>query len=307
MSARGRRHLLWTGLFCAAVSAWGALPAAAQWDPNQAAVNSCVQELTYQLRAEGQARDPRADLDYRSLDVRQQGRNAVAVKGQGSFRRDRFDRGRVFTFDCRVDSRTGDARVTYRWGNDNFYPGYDEPGYNTPPGYRPPPGSGWGGTGGSGGGASGGSSIYPPTNRTFFSGGIVNRASGKALDVQDRSTRDAANVQQWDFAGAPNQTWDVIDQGNGVFSIMSQGSGKALDVANHDGSDGANIQQFRFSNAENQLWRLERIGGGFYQIVSVSSGKCLDVDAARVNENGANVQQWRCSGAPNQQWRLGGR
>jgi hypothetical protein len=120
----------------------------------------------------------------------------------------------------------------------------------------------------SNGGGSGGNS-YPPTGRVFFSGGIFNRASGKSLDVQDRSARDAANVQQWDFAQVPNQLWDVIDQGNGVFSIVSQGSGKALDVANHDAA--------------------------------------VDVNAGAINENGANVQQWSCSGQPNQQWKLGSR
>jgi hypothetical protein len=274
-------------------------PAAARqsWNLNQQAADACEQELVLRMGAESRVRDPQATLDSRSMSFRQQGNNLV-IRGSGSFRRDRFDNGRTFTFDCTVDIRNGNTRANYQWGNSGWGGGYDEPGYTAPPAYRPPPSSGWGG---------GNSNAYPPSGRVFYSGGIVNRASGKGLDVQDRSTRDAANVQQWDFGGSPNQSWDVVDQGNGVFSIISQGSGKALDVANHNAADGANVQQFRFHNGDNQLWRLQRAGGGFYQIVSVSSGKCLDVNAAQIGENGANVQMWSCSGQPNQLWKLGNR
>lgn len=271
--------------------------AQSSWNLEQRSVDACQQELQFRMGSESNGRDPQVSLDNRSLNVRASGRNAMSVRGNGSFRRDRFDRGRDFSFDCIVDTRNGDTRATYKWGGSGWGGSNDEPGDNQPPAYRPPPSGGWGG-------GSGGSS-YPPTGRVFYSGGIVNRASGKALDVQDRSTRDGANVQQWDFASVPNQLWDVVDQGNGHFSIVSQGSNKALDVQNNNAADGANIQQFRFANGDNQLWRLERVGGGFYQIISLSTGKCLDVDAGRINDNGANVQQWSCSGAPNQQWKLG--
>jgi hypothetical protein len=290
----------------AVLAAWllggtSALPAAAQpggWDLSQQAADACERALTLQMGTESGARDAQARVDSPSMSMRQ-GRNDMTFRGSGSFRRDRFDRGRAFTFDCTVNLHNGAARANYHWGNSNWGGGYNEPGYTAPPAYRPSPSGGWGG--------GGGTTSYPPTGRVFYSGAIVNRASGKGLDVQDRSTRDAANVQQWDFGANPNQSWDVVDQGGGLFSIVSQGSGKALDVANHGATDGANIQQFRFHNGDNQLWRLERVSGGFYQIVSVSSGRCLDVDLGRINENGANVQQWSCSGQPNQQWRLGSR
>jgi hypothetical protein len=266
------------------------------WNLNQQAADACERELALRMGTESRARDPHAMLDSRSLRFNQRGNN-LNIQGGGAFRRDRFDSGRNFTFDCTVDVRNGNTQANYRWSGTGWGGGSDDSGWTQPPSYRPPPSGGWGGSG----------SAYPPTGRVFFSGGIVNRQSGKGLDVQDRSNRDSANVQQWDFGGSPNQSWDVIDQGNGVFSIVSQGSGKALDVANQNAADGANVVQYRFHNGDNQLWRLQRAAGGFYQIVSVSSGKCLDVDAGRINENGANVQQWSCSGAPNQQWRLGNR
>ena len=285
---------------------------AQSWNPNQQAVDRCEQELLFRMGREAGGREPQAGIEFRSLDVRPQGRTGVAVNGRGHYRRDQFDRGRPYTFSCTYDTRTNATRVTYNWTG-NFGGGYDDNGYTQPPAYRPPPSGGWGGSGGSGnsggnsgwGGSGGSGNSYPSTGRVFYSGGIVNRASGRGLDVQDEGRRDGANVQQWDFGGKPNQTWDVIDLGNGEFSIVNQGSGKALDVANQNSGDGANVQQFRWHNGDNQRWRLQRAGGGFYQIVSVSSGRCLDVNSARLGENGANVQQWSCSGAPNQQWRLG--
>ena len=77
--------------------------AQSQWNPNQQAIDKCEQDLTFRLNNDPRGRDPRANLDYRSLDVRQQGRDSVRVAGRGSFSRDRFDRGRDFTFDCTVD------------------------------------------------------------------------------------------------------------------------------------------------------------------------------------------------------------
>jgi hypothetical protein len=145
----------------------------------------------------------------------------------------------------------------------------------------------------------------PPVGRSIYSGGIINRASGKALDVQNKSMDDGANIQQWDFGNGANQIWDVIHQGKDEYSIISKLSGRGLDVQDKSTEDGANIQQYRFANGANQRWRLQQQSGGYYQIVNVGSGKCLDVENTRVKENGANIQQWRCASAPNQQWRLG--
>ena len=140
-----------------------------------------------------------------------------------------------------------------------------------------------------------------PEGRVIHSGGIINRASGKGLDVRDGSRRDGANVQQWDFAGSPNQVWDVVERGSGQVAIINRGSGLALDVTEGAQQDGGNVQQYRFAGGRNQLWRLQR-NGAFMQIISVSSSRCLDVDAGRITENGTNVQQWGCSRQPNQEW-----
>ena len=38
---------------------------------------------------------------------------------------------------------------------------------------------------------------------------IINKNSGKALDVSGRSTADNANVLQWRYTGANNELWNI--------------------------------------------------------------------------------------------------
>jgi hypothetical protein len=273
-------------------------PALAQRvDPGVAAVDRCEQELAYMIGQEVGGNRPDTTVDDRSVSVRQVSAAETGVRGNGQYRRDNFDRGRPYSFDCVVNVRTGRTRVTYKWSG-MFGGSADDAGYMPAPSYRQSPGNGQGRAG------AGPGSGYTPDGRVFFSGGVLSRSSGKGLDVQNEGTGNRANVQMWDFGDKPNQSWDVIDLGRGEFSIVNQGSNKALDVANSNGQEGANVQQLRWHNGANQRWRLERVGGGFYQIVSVASGQCLDVQSKSM-ENGANVQVWSCSGQPNQQWRLG--
>ena len=39
---------------------------------------------------------------------------------------------------------------------------------------------------------------------------IINRLSGKALDVEARSKSDNANIIQWGYSGGWNQQWSII-------------------------------------------------------------------------------------------------
>jgi hypothetical protein len=158
------------------------------------------------------------------------------------------------------------------------------------PGYPPPPGLDSGGA------------FDRPSGDVVFSGGIVNRMSNKALDVQDRSTRTGAGVQQWAFAGQPNQRWNVVDLGRGEFAIVGVGSGQVLGVAAGDLRNGASVEHSRWIGSGSQRWRLQK-NGAFTEVINAASGKCLDVQDKNPRD-GANIQQWDCSGADNQSWRF---
>jgi hypothetical protein len=160
----------------------------------------------------------------------------------------------------------------------------------TGPGYPPPPG------------LDSGVGFDQPHGDVVFSGGIVNRMSNKALDVQDRTTRTGADVQQWSYAGQPNQRWNVIDLGHGQVAIVSVGSGQTLGVAGGDLRNGGAIEQSRWIGGGHQRWRLAK-KGAFTEVINLASGKCLDVQD-RNPRDGAHIQQSDCNGANNQSWRL---
>jgi hypothetical protein len=257
----------------------------AQGDPDTVAVAGCSRELQGRLSRDNGGRAPRVTLDRRDADVRSVSNDDALISGHGRYSRDEREQGRPFQFACTYNLRSGNVtRLEYRWTDDDDGRGR--------PGYPPPPGLEYGG--GYGGDR--------PRGDLVFSGGIVNRMSNKALDVQDRSTRGGGHVQQWDYGGQPNQRWSVIELGNREFAIVSVGRGTVLEVAGGDLRNGAAVDQNRWIGSPSQRWRLEK-RGDFNAVLNVASGKCLDV-RDKNPANGTSIQQWDCSGAANQAWRL---
>lgn len=131
---------------------------------------------------------------------------------------------------------------------------------------------------------------------------LVNRASGKALDVNNSSTADGADVIQWGYSGGNNQKWVLTDTGNG-YKIINANSGKALDVYKSSLEDGADVIQWTDKGQTNQKWNLVDLGNGYYQVVNVNSGKMLDVEKGSTADGG-NVIQWTSNNGYNQQWQI---
>ncbi|GCF10950.1 RICIN domain-containing protein [Dictyobacter arantiisoli] len=131
---------------------------------------------------------------------------------------------------------------------------------------------------------------------------LVNRNSGKVLDVSGASTANGANVIQWTDSGATNQQWSIIAVGNN-YKLLNHNSGQALDVYNRSTANGAQIDQWPDSSTTNQQWNIVSVGSGYYKLISVNSGKALDVSGASTAD-GTNVIQWTDSGAANQQWSI---
>ncbi|NMA67371.1 MAG: carbohydrate-binding protein [Clostridiaceae bacterium] len=85
---------------------------------------------------------------------------------------------------------------------------------------------------------------------------LINRNSGKVLDVNGASTSDGANVVQWTYHGDNNQLWDIVDLGNGYYKLLNVNSGKALDVNGGSTADGGNVIQWTYADGYNQQWQL---------------------------------------------------
>ncbi|MEO3755400.1 non-reducing end alpha-L-arabinofuranosidase family hydrolase [Streptomyces sp. B6B3] len=132
---------------------------------------------------------------------------------------------------------------------------------------------------------------------------LVNRNSGKALDLYNLATNDGARITQWSRNDQAQQQWQFVDSGNGYYRLRSRHSGKVLDVYNWSTADGASVVQWADNNAANQQFRLADSDGGYVRLINRNSGKALEVQGAATTD-GANVVQYADWGGSNQQWQL---
>ena len=133
---------------------------------------------------------------------------------------------------------------------------------------------------------------------------IVNKATGKVLDVYQGSNNDYAKIIQWTYAGYANQKWRVIDAGGGFFQLRANNSGKYLDLtgSGNDCWDDVQTEQFGFDGSGSQMWKLNKQSDGSYKIVNktCSNGSlkvwgCSNNEGASVvicSDNGSNCFKW---------------
>ncbi|MFC8981191.1 non-reducing end alpha-L-arabinofuranosidase family hydrolase [Streptomyces sp. NPDC057411] len=132
---------------------------------------------------------------------------------------------------------------------------------------------------------------------------LVNRNSGKALDVYNLATNDGARITQWTRNDQNQQQWQFVDSGGGYYRIKSRHSGKVLDVSGASTANGAAITQWTDANGTNQQWRLADSADGYVRLVARHSGKALEVQGLSTAD-GANIVQYDDWGGANQQWQL---
>ncbi|MEV7424578.1 MULTISPECIES: non-reducing end alpha-L-arabinofuranosidase family hydrolase [unclassified Streptomyces] len=132
---------------------------------------------------------------------------------------------------------------------------------------------------------------------------LVNRNSGKALDVYNMATDEGARITQWTRNDQNQQQWQFVDAGGGYYRIKSRLSGKVLDVHNWSTANGGSIVQWTDLNATNQQWRLADSSDGYVRLISRHSNKALEVQGASTTDS-ANIVQYDDWGGTNQQWQL---
>ena len=138
------------------------------------------------------------------------------------------------------------------------------------------------------------------TNASYV---LVNRGSGKALDVAGASTADGASLTQWPRTDSANQQFRFVDSGGGFYRLKAQHSGKVLDVLHYSSADHADIAQWSDDNGTNQQFRLADSPDGYVRLINRNSGKAVEVDNASTAD-GAKVVQFTDWGGANQQWQL---
>ncbi|TCO54859.1 beta-galactosidase [Actinocrispum wychmicini] len=132
---------------------------------------------------------------------------------------------------------------------------------------------------------------------------VVNRRSGKALDVPGSSTTNGTQLIQWPFHGSANQQWTVSTAADGTSTLSNVNSGLLVDVQGNSSADGTPIIQWPANGGTNQQWRLVPTDSGYVKLVSVRTGKVIGVAGNSTADNAAIVQQTD-TGDTSQQWTL---
>lgn len=152
-----------------------------------------------------------------------------------------------------------------------------------------------------------GDDIQPVINGRYV---LVNRNSGKVMEVAFGSASAGANVRQnAAVAGAAYQQWNVIPVDSRIggdysyFTFTAVHSGKSLDIYNWSLDNTGNIVVWDDAKGTNQQWYLEYADDGWFYIRSRHSAKCIEVANASIS-NGINIYQWEKDGDKNQQWRF---
>ncbi|GAA3779531.1 family 43 glycosylhydrolase [Streptomyces phyllanthi] len=133
---------------------------------------------------------------------------------------------------------------------------------------------------------------------------LVNRNSGKCLDVEGGNTADGTNIFQWTCNGGTNQKWRIEDLGNDTSRLVNVRTGKVMDTTNCATADGTDIRQWSWLNNNCQKFRLVYTATGDYvRIVNENSGKVADVANCSAAD-GADVRLWSWLNNNCQQWQL---
>ncbi len=132
---------------------------------------------------------------------------------------------------------------------------------------------------------------------------IINRKSGKALDLPGSVTTDGIQFQQYTYGGGNNQRFSLTVQSNGNYKITAVHSGDSLAVANGSTADGAAVIQWPFSGGTDQRWKLQATTGSYFKIVNEKSNKVLGVSGGSTS-NGAKTIIWPSNTSTDQEWTL---
>lgn len=132
---------------------------------------------------------------------------------------------------------------------------------------------------------------------------VVNRNSGKLLEVFAAATKDGAPAGQWGPTGHATQLWQISSAAGGDVHLRNKNSGKLLEIPGAALADGVDAAQWGPTGHATQRWALEPDASGWWTIRNAHSGKLLEI-ASCSTLDGAVAQQWGPTAASCQQWAL---
>ncbi|HYN94344.1 MAG TPA: RICIN domain-containing protein [Pilimelia sp.] len=132
---------------------------------------------------------------------------------------------------------------------------------------------------------------------------LVNRNSGKAMEITGGSTADQATVTQNTRSSANHQQFQFVDSGGGYYRLRARHSNKVIDLWQWNAADGAEFRQWPDLNANNQQFRVLDSDGGYVRLINRHSNKALEVWEWST-ANGGRISQFSDLNGANQQFQL---
>lgn len=132
---------------------------------------------------------------------------------------------------------------------------------------------------------------------------LVNRKSGKLLNIKESSTATGADAEQRADGNLGSQRWRLIDAGSGYYKLQNQNGGLLLGPTGGASADGTALEQWTDGGWTSQHWQLIDAGGGFFKLTNRATGKVIDVSSGSLVD-GANVIGWTDNNGANQQWQI---
>ncbi len=143
--------------------------------------------------------------------------------------------------------------------------------------------------------------VYQPGTALDPQFRIVNRNSGKYLEIASALTTDGAGAGQWGDTGNACQVWSLHPVATGV-QVLNANSGKLLEIPGAQTADGVRAAQWGPTGNATQVWSAAT-SGGYWTLTNTNSGKPLEIAGASTAD-GAYAQQRTADGSATQQWRL---
>ena len=146
----------------------------------------------------------------------------------------------------------------------------------------------------------------PGLQATSYTAQIVNRNSGKCMEVYHSETGNGANVDQYTCNWTNTQNWYFVrvgtSQNQPVDEIVNNNSGKCLEVYHSQTGNGANVDQYTCNGTATQHWVYHDPGTGVgIMFINMNSGLLLEV-AHSSTANYGNVDQWIANYTATQHW-----
>ncbi|MER5428665.1 RICIN domain-containing protein [Streptomyces sp. NPDC002588] len=132
---------------------------------------------------------------------------------------------------------------------------------------------------------------------------LVNKNSGKYLDIPQASTATDTATQQWHNSACFCQLFTFQSAGGGAWTIQNINSNLNLDIRNSSTTAGAALVQNTPSAANSQKWTLIDAGNGYYRFQNVNSTLFAGV-AQSSTADGAAVVQWSSLAVDDQLWKI---